>query len=76
MDPMEEKRRNALRRKVADTLHALARKIENGDIEVESINKDQDLQPDPLNHPHAPVEHIPTGREILTIHYFVKPRRK
>lgn len=71
LDPMQEKERNAMRRKCADTLHALARKIENGTydtIELEITNEiDQHAKG-----PHYIPEGRLTGRQTLRIFYDTK----
>lgn len=71
MDPMQEKERNALRRRTADTLHALARKIENGTYEVVRIEIENELGES--YEPTCPViEHRPTGRQTIHVFYDTK----
>lgn len=72
-DPMAEKERVAMRRKVADSLHALARKIENETVHVESIAVHRDPEPD---HSTRPGEHrvVTPIRETMTLTYHIPTR--
>ena len=68
MDPMEEKLRNELRRKTADALHALARKIENGTFRMIEFRQEFEHK-DVGDSPTRVMVARPTGIETLTVRY-------
>lgn len=71
-DPMQEKERNALRRKCADTLHALARKIENGTYDAIQLEIENEIDRDEGGPPHRVLEHRFTGRQTFRLFYDTK----
>lgn len=75
-DPMQEQARNALRRKCADMLHSLARKIENGTYEVIQVNEDAEIERDEGGPPYQALDHHHTGRVTLRVAYDTKPGKR
>lgn len=76
LDPMQEQAQNALRRKCADTLHALARKIENGTYDAIQLEIENEIDRDEDGPAHRVLERRFTGRQTIHLSYDTKPAGK